>query len=62
MKDLGYGKGYKYAHDYPDNFAQMDNLPDKVKDKKYYFPSNQGFELKIIERLKKLWGDKYFNK
>ena len=62
MKDLGYGKDYKYAHDYPNNFVQMDNLPDKVKDKKYYFPTNQGFELKIIERLKRLWGDKYFNK
>ena len=61
MKELGYGKGYKYAHDYPGNFAQMDNLPDKVKDKKYYFPTNNGFEAKLIERLKKLWGDRYIN-
>jgi len=52
MKAEGYGKGYKYAHDYPGHFVEQQNLPDSIKDKRYYFPSDQGKEPEITERLK----------
>jgi putative ATPase len=53
MKNIGYGKGYKYAHDYKGHFVEQQNLPDSVKDKKFYNPSDQGNEKNIAERLKK---------
>lgn len=53
MKDLGYSKGYKYAHDYKDNYVKMQFLPDKIKHKKYYMPSENGFERNIIKWIKK---------
>lgn len=52
MKAEGYGKGYKYAHDYPGHFVEQQNLPDPIKDKRYFFPSDQGKEPEIAERLK----------
>lgn len=55
MKKLGYGKGYKYAHDYPGHFIEQQNLPDSLKGKRYYHPSDQGFEKEIIARLKTWW-------
>ncbi len=55
MKNLGYGKDYKYAHDYPDHFVEQQNLPDSQQDKKYYTPSDQGYEKQIIARLKNWW-------
>jgi len=58
MKDLGYSKGYKYAHDYEGHFVEQQNLPDAIKDKRYYFPSDQGFEKEIIARLKAWWGNR----
>jgi putative ATPase len=54
MKDEGYGKGYKYAHDYPGHFVKQQNLPDSIKDKRYYAPSDQGDESEIAARLKSL--------
>jgi len=51
MKNLGYGDGYKYAHDYDDAFVDQDYLPDSLKGKKFYTPSNMGFEKKIAERI-----------
>jgi putative ATPase len=51
MKDIGYGKGYKYAHDYEDSYVKQQNLPDIIKDKKYYYPGTQGYEKEIKERL-----------
>jgi len=54
MKAEGYGKGYKYAHDYAGHFVEQQNLPDSIKDKQYYFPSDQGEESKIAARLKSL--------
>ena len=54
MKDEGYGKGYKYAHDYPGHFVKQQNLPDSIKDKRYYIPSDQGDESEIAARLKSL--------
>jgi len=51
MKDLGYGKGYQYAHDLPDQVASMDCLPDALKGRTYYRPKSVGIEGKIAERL-----------
>ena len=47
MKDLGYGKGYKYAHDYKNNIVEQQYLPDEIKDIIYYQPSKNGYEDKI---------------
>jgi len=58
MKDLGYGKGYKYAHDYPEHFVQQQNLPDSLQDKHYYTPSDQGYEKQILARLKAWWRER----
>jgi putative ATPase len=52
MKDLGYGKGYKYAHDYPDHQVDQQHLPDSLKDKKFYNPGVQGYEADIWKRYK----------
>jgi putative ATPase len=51
MKELGYGKGYKYAHDYEDHLVSQQHLPDRIKDRKYYFPSENGAEKNTKERL-----------
>ncbi len=56
MKNMGYGKGYKYAHDYEGHFVEQQNLPDSIRDKRYYFPSDQGFEKTIVARLRAWWG------
>lgn len=41
MKDLEYGKGYKYAHDYKDAIVDQQHLPDRIKEKKFYYPKNE---------------------
>lgn len=51
MRQLGYGKGYKYAHDYPGHFVKQQNLPDSLRSRRYYEPSDQGFEKEIARRL-----------
>ena len=56
MKDLGYGKDYKYAHNYQDAVVAQEYLPDKLKGQHFYFPTNRGFEKMIKERLDK-WRD-----
>ena len=58
MKDLGYGKGYKYAHDYPGHFVEQKNLPDGLQGRRYYSPSDQGYERQVSERLKRWWRDR----
>ncbi|HEY9775067.1 MAG TPA: replication-associated recombination protein A [Planktothrix sp.] len=51
MKQIGYGKGYQYAHDYAEGKAQaMKCMPDELKDRHYYEPSNRGFEGKLANR------------
>jgi len=55
MKKMGYGKGYKYAHDYPGHFVEQQNLPDSLQGKRYYTPSEQGYEKRVIARLKAWW-------
>ena len=51
MGDLGYGKDYKYAHDFPQHFVKQDYLPDNLKDVKYYQPGDFGFEKEIKKRM-----------
>ncbi|MEE9198746.1 MAG: replication-associated recombination protein A [Dehalococcoidia bacterium] len=53
MREVGYGKGYKYAHDYPGHVVEQVNLPDKLAGRRYYQPSDQGYEKQIGERLRK---------
>lgn len=59
MKDLDYGKEYKYAHSYDGNFVDQDFLPEEIKDIKLYEPGNNATEKKIYEELKKKWNNKY---
>ena len=55
MKGLGYGKGYKYAHDYDDAQVEQEHFPPNLAGRRYYDPSNRGFETSIRERL--AWRD-----
>ena len=61
MKDIGYGKGYQYAHDYKDKLTAMQCLPDSLKDKTYYHPTEQGVEGRFKQRLEyiKEWKKKH---
>lgn len=51
MKDLGYGKGYKYAHDYEGNWVEQEFMPDEMKGTIYYDPTNNGYEGKIKDSI-----------
>jgi putative ATPase len=51
MRDLGYGDGYKYPHDYPDHFIEEEYLPENLRGRIYYRPADQGFEKEIRKRL-----------
>jgi putative ATPase len=51
MKELGYGKDYKYPHDYPDHFVPEEYLPENLKGRIYYEPSDFGFEREVKRRL-----------
>ncbi|MBU4489113.1 MAG: replication-associated recombination protein A, partial [Actinobacteria bacterium] len=53
MKELDYGKGYRYAHDFPGHIVAQQHLPDRLEGKKYYHPGDQGFEKRIAERLER---------
>ena len=59
MKELGYGKDYLYAHDYDQNFAFQDHLPDNLQGEVFYEPGNNPREQALREYLKKLWGNRY---
>lgn len=59
MKDLDYGKEYKYAHSFEGNFVDQDFLPEEIKDAKFYEPGNNATEKKIYDELKKKWTNKY---
>ena len=54
MENLDYGKGYQYAHDSKDKVANMQCLPENMKDRQYYQPTNQGVEKNIKERLESI--------
>jgi putative ATPase len=51
MKNIGYGKGYQYAHDLEDKVADMTCLPDSLAGKTYYHPTDQGFEVRLRQRM-----------
>jgi putative ATPase len=54
MKGMGYGQGYKYAHDLENKVADMQCLPDNLRDRVYYQPTNEGIEKRIRERLEEI--------
>ena len=59
MKQLGYGKDYKYAHAYSGNFVNQQFLPDDVKDCRIWHPQNNAQEVKLKERMQALWGERF---
>src|SRR5258708_29613759 len=54
MKSVGYGKGYQYAHDLESKVADMQCLPDNMRDRVYYRPTAEGSEREVAERLKQI--------
>ncbi len=59
MKELDYGKDYKYAHSYENNFVEQDYVPKEIKGRQFWKPQQNPAEAKIIELMKKLWKDRY---
>jgi putative ATPase len=59
MRDLDYGKGYQYAHDFENNFAEQEYLPDRLKGQKFYEPGANARENELRRFLKERWKDKY---
>ncbi len=57
MKDLGYGKDYKYSHNYQNHFVKQTYLPEQLKNRVYYKPTSIGREKALKERLINLWKD-----
>ena len=54
MKEWGYGAGYQHAHDFEDAVNTMDCLPESLRGKRWYFPTDRGVEKRIGERLEEL--------
>lgn len=54
MRDLGYGKGYKYAHDFDEGIVAQQNLPDNLAGRRYYQPTERGFERELAQRLRRV--------
>ncbi|WP_294452775.1 replication-associated recombination protein A [uncultured Bacteroides sp.] len=59
MKQLGYGKDYKYAHAYKGNFVEQQFMPDELKDTRIWHPQNNPSESKLSERMIQLWGNRF---
>jgi putative ATPase len=57
MQKLGYGKDYKYAHNFEDHIVEQEHLPKELLGKRYYRPSDSGYEKEIKERLQR-WDEK----
>lgn len=55
MKELGYGEGYKYSHDYPGNFVKQNFFPEELKNAKYYVAGSSSKEQELAAIIKKLW-------
>lgn len=62
MKEIGYGKEYKYAHAYEGHFAEQEFLPGEIKKERLYHPGKNPQELKILERLQQWWGKRFTGK
>jgi putative ATPase len=58
MKKIGYGKGYKYAHDFPGAQVEQEHMPEKLKGRKFYYPTDRGFEKTLKERLEEKYNSK----
>ena len=58
MKNMGYGKDYKYPHKYEGHFVDEEYLPPSLKGRRYYKPGDQGFEKEVAERIRKWWDPK----
>ena len=58
-RELGHGEGYVYPHDSPGHFATSENLPEKLRGKRFYQPGSLGTEASMRERLKAWWGERY---
>jgi putative ATPase len=59
MKNMGYGKDYKYSHSYENNFSEQEYLPKEISGKKFYDPGKNAREEELRKFLKSLWKDKY---
>jgi len=59
MKNIGYGKDYKYAHDYNQNFVDLEFLPEKLSGTTFYDPQDNPREKEVRARMKSLWGKRY---
>lgn len=59
MKELDYGKEYKYAHSYEGNFVKQDFLPSEAKDRRFWKGQDNPAEQKLTEQMKKLWGERF---
>ncbi|MGD2033892.1 MAG: replication-associated recombination protein A [Bacteroidales bacterium] len=59
MKEIGYGKNYKYAHEFDNNFTDQNYLPESLSGTRLYTPQKNPSEQKFLERLKKLWNNRY---
>ena len=59
MKQLGYGDGYKYAHDYEGHFVKQQFMPDELTEARLWQPQANAAEQKLKDRMQALWGDKY---
>jgi putative ATPase len=57
MKSMGHGEGYRYPHDAPGHFIKESNRPAELQDHVYYRPSDQGYEQRIAERMRRWWSD-----
>lgn len=58
MRELDYGKGYKYSHDYDNNFVKQDYMPKELKGNKFWDAQNNSAEVRMKELMDKLWGEK----
>jgi putative ATPase len=52
LQEMGYGKDYKYAHDYPDHVVEQQHLPETLQEKKFYNPGILGYEKQVVARMK----------
>lgn len=59
MADLGYHKGYKYAHDYKNNFVQQQFLPNELQQARLWHPQSNPQEVRLKEQMQMLWGDRF---
>lgn len=58
MKEIGYGKNYRYPHDFDNHFVEENYFPDEMKEKQYYHPTENGMEKNLKDKLKSLWKGK----